>query len=354
MSHTNGNGPDTHGGAAIGEVACCTECGEEREVEYSNGPHIAVCEECYPAYMAQLLEGVEQYEQGQIDDKYWQLKRRDYVEERTGGNGPDPARYRGRHVDLRPLLAAPVRPIPWRVEGLVADGTVTILSGESGSGKSWVAQGCCTGVERGTAVAGLPCAQGRALYVDAEMGPAMFVDQRLRPAGATEPEFEYIDGMGLDISKPNDLAWLRDKIEETGANLVVFDSLRRLTPSKAENDSDDMAPVVGAIAKLARDTGAAILLVHHKGDGEKFSRGSTAIKDQADALFGLLRESEDEILRPAAAMPGRQGEDALRGRARGRAPDHLAVRWWRGRVRGARADALNSRADARLREGPDP
>jgi hypothetical protein len=152
----------------------------------------------------------------------------------------------------------------------------------------------CTGVARGHTTAGLLCSKGTALYIDAEMGPRMFVDQRLRPTGVKTAEFAYIDAMGFDISTPGDLAWVRGEIERTGANLVVIDSLRRLTPSKSENDSDDMAPTVAALAKLARDTNAAIVLVHHKGDSEKFFRGSTAIKDQADALFALLRDPDDE------------------------------------------------------------
>jgi hypothetical protein len=208
-------------------------------------------------------------------------------------NGHSKDRYAGRHVDLGPLLAAPAKPVPWRVWDLVADGTVTVLSGEAGSGKSWLAQALCTGVSTGLPVAGLPCTRGKALYVDAEMGPQMFVDQRLRPAGVTAPVFDYIDAMGLDVAT-SDLDWIKGKILETGASFVVIDSLRRLSPSKAENDSDDMAPVVGAIAKLARDTSAAILLTHHKGDSGKLYRGSTAIKDQADALLGLLRDSDQD------------------------------------------------------------
>lgn len=192
------------------------------------------------------------------------------------------------------ILSRPPQPIPWRVHDVVADGTLTIVSGESGAGKSWLAQALCTGVARGQAVAGLPCAKGTALYFDAEMGPTMFADQRLRPTGVTAAPFKYIDAMGLDLSRPDDLAYLRGRIEATCAKLVVIDSLRRLTPSKSENESDDMAPVVAALAKLARDTKTAIVLVHHKGDGEKFFRGSTAIKDQADALFALLRDPDDE------------------------------------------------------------
>ena len=127
------------------------------------------------------------------------------------------------------------------------------------------------------------------------MGPEMFVE-RLRTAGLVVPEFDYIDAMGLDLSKPNDLGWLQRDIDDVSANLVVIDSLRRLAPSKRENDSDDMAPTVAELGKLARDTGGRHRLIHHKGDSDKLARGSTAIRDQADALFGLLRESEDSAV----------------------------------------------------------
>ena len=178
------------------------------------------------------------------------------------------------------------------MKGVVADGTLTFISAEGGAGKSWVAQAFCEGVHHGESVAGLDCAQGVALYVDAEMGAAMFAD-RLRSSGATGAEYEYIDAVGLDVSRTDDLAWLQGKIKQTGANLVVIDSFRRLTPSKAENDSDDMAPVVGSLAKLARDTGAAIVVIHHKGESEKLFRGSSAIQNQTDALFGLVRFEDD-------------------------------------------------------------
>jgi hypothetical protein len=202
-------------------------------------------------------------------------------------------RYDGREVDLAELLTQPFKPIPWRIENVVADGTLTVIAGEATAGKSWLGQAFCSAVVQGEMVIGLMCAQGRALYFDGEMGPQMFVN-RLRPSGVVDPGYRYIDAMGLDVTRDDDLRWLKRKITEAEANLVVIDSLRRLAPSKAENDSDDMAPTVSALAKLARDTGAAIVLLHHKGESEKFYRGSTAIRDQCDALFGLLRPDGDD------------------------------------------------------------
>ena len=49
---------------------------------------------------------------------------------------------------------------------------------------------------------------------------------------------------------------------------------------------------MGNFRNLARDTGAAVVLIHHKGEGEKFYRGTTAIKDGSDALFGLFVDAE--------------------------------------------------------------
>jgi RecA-family ATPase len=142
--------------------------------------------------------------------------------------------------------------------------------------------------------------------------------ERLRTAGIG-PEIELRDAMGLDLSKPGDLGWLRGEIEESKANLVVIDSLRRLVPSKSENESDDMAPAVAALAKLARDTAAAIVLVHHMGDStEKFYRGSTGIKDQCDALFGLLRDEDHDGL---CRLSCRGGKGKMRYAA------ELADRW---------------------------
>lgn len=131
----------------------------------------------------------------------------------------------------------------------------------------------------------------------------MFLE-RLRASDTVTAVFEYVDAMGLDLSREADAEWLGKVIRESGAQLVVFDSLRRLTPSKAENDSDDMAPIVGAIAKVARDTGAAIILIHHKGDGEKAFRGSTAIRDQADALFLLDGKQHESVRRLTCSANG--------------------------------------------------
>ena len=117
------------------------------------------------------------------------------------GHHSESDRYSDRVVQLVELLAQPDEPTPWRVEGIVADGTVTVISGESGDGKSWLVKGLCQGVARGESVLGLACTQGAALYVDGEMGRRMLSD-RLRAAGITAPAFNYIEALGARLLDP--------------------------------------------------------------------------------------------------------------------------------------------------------
>jgi archaellum biogenesis ATPase FlaH len=192
-------------------------------------------------------------------------------------------------VDVATLLEEPDMATDWRCEGIVADGSVTLLAGSAGDGKTWLAHGLAAGVARGEPFAGIDCTKGNALVIDAEMGARMSI-KRFRIAGIGA-EVGLVDAMGLDLSNDDDFAFLEWDIERKGANFVVLDSLRKLTPGKRENDSDDMAPLVAKVGKLARDTSSAIILIHHRGKGESHAyRGSTAIGDQSDAVAILSRK----------------------------------------------------------------
>jgi hypothetical protein len=213
-------------------------------------------------------------------------------------------RYDGRRMDLGALLALPRQEQRWRVDGVVRDGTLTIISGKAGSGKSWVGVAFAYGVVTGRLAGGLCCEQGRAVVFDAEMGADLYAD-RLREAGLTAA-FPVYDAMGLDLANDGDLGWFEQVIRDERANYVMIDSLRRLAPKAKEKDSDDMALIVARAARLSRTTGAGIVVIHHQGDSdEKLYRGSTGIIDQADALFGLLRVEGEENVRKLTCGGGK-------------------------------------------------
>jgi hypothetical protein len=68
-----------------------------------------------------------------------------------------------------------------------------------------------------------------------------------------------------------------------------------MAPNMREDKSDDAVPVMAALANLARDARAAVVVVHNRSTkpGAPDVRGSSALEDQADAVFVLERIAGD-------------------------------------------------------------
>ena len=259
---------------------------------------------------------------------------------------PDNGRYDGRRYDLAELVASAGDEPPWRVEGIAADGHLTALSAQGGEGKTWACLAFTGGVAHGSTIAGLRCVQGRAVIFDAENGRYV-LGSRL---GALDPglpsdRVAIYDAEGLRLDDARDRAWILEVIRRERANLAVLDSLRALAPDAAENDSDDMAPIVSGAKAIARQSGAAVVLLIHRGHGTADFRGSTAIRDAVDLLFVLERVADD---------PERSWRRRLRcSKCRIAAePDErwLGVQSWHGQVSLAEAEPFERGAAARSPE----
>jgi AAA domain len=204
-------------------------------------------------------------------------------------------RYGARRQDFANLLARAELQPPYRVKPLAVDGHLTVLAATGGDGKTWLGFAMVAGVAHGTSVAGMDCERGKAVIFDAENGPWVLGSRmKALEEGLPADRVAIYDAEGLRLSDPEDRAWMLGIIRTEQANLVIIDSLRPLAPDVAENDSDSMAPVVVGAKQLARDSGAAVVLIHHRGhDRARAFRGSTVIRDQTDVLFVLERDERD-------------------------------------------------------------
>lgn len=193
-------------------------------------------------------------------------------------------------LEVKDLLDLPDLPVPWRCHDLAADGFLTVLAGAGGEGKSMLALALAKGVAQGSPVAGIECTPGKALIFDAENGKHEMA-RRVRALKLPDAGVILYESGSFDLQRQPEQ--FREAILQEGANLVVIDSLRRHAPKARENESDSMTPLMADLSQISRETGAAMILVHHRGKNGGAFRGSSVILDQADLLFALAREEND-------------------------------------------------------------
>ena len=194
----------------------------------------------------------------------------------------------------RPGELALRQPPRWLVRGWLPEQGVASLVGESNVGKSFLMLQLCVSIAQGWDWLGFAVEQGAALYVAAEGGFGM----KARMAAIAEHYGASLDHApcgvvteGLDLrssSKDADrvIAAAREFATRVGQplKLVVLDTLARMMAGGDENSSVDMGSLINSAARIAEETGALVVLVHHTGkDASKGARGHSSLRAAMDA-----------------------------------------------------------------------
>lgn len=199
----------------------------------------------------------------------------------------------------------------------VYPGRASYLCGETGAGKSALAYNLAVHAARNVPLWDTPFGLGRparVLYVDPENAgryDAGAVEgglcaTRLDRLGAGRPaDLLFHDGQGVNLNDGVHRAGLADLLRDERIDLLILDPLANLTPARDENDNAEGARHMAWLRELARDTGAAVLALHHAGKrwedagaAQQYGRGASARLAGADV--GLLlrargpREGDDE------------------------------------------------------------
>ncbi len=157
-------------------------------------------------------------------------------------------------------------PIDWMAEDLFAKGDLTLLIGEPGVGKSWIAMSLAVAVAEGHDEwlgRGLSSRNARVLYVDEE-NPEALVLRRLRRLGLTDTGIQntrFLHRQGIRLDRNPEL--LLDEAMDWEPDLIILDSLTRMH-TRDENHAGEVAGLFNdGINPLARETGATAFLLHH-------------------------------------------------------------------------------------------
>jgi hypothetical protein len=215
---------------------------------------------------------------------------------------------RGRESDRGYRLTATSEIAPERVSwlwtGRVPAGTVTVIDGDPGKGKSTLTAALAAAVSTGTPLPGdensgrgiKPSDPGGVIFVSLEDDPAMVIVPRLIAAGAdlTRIHIPVMFEFGGDrlARLPDDLVNIQQMIYETDARLVIIDPLMAALSADVNGNQDqDVRRVLAELARIAGTTGAAVVLVRHlnKSAGRSaIYRGGGSIGIIGAARSGLL------------------------------------------------------------------
>src|SRR4051794_7900973 len=195
---------------------------------------------------------------------------------------PSPAALELVHFEsMRPRLGD-----GYLIKGLLGSGTMAVLYGESGSGKTFLALHFGLSLAGAIELFGHRVRQCGVVYIAAEAGRG--IKNRV---AADKHEFEFPEVMPFAaITCPVDLC---TEAADTDAvidairladigmpvELIIIDTLSRVLAGGNENAPDDMGAFVRNVDRIRADTGAAVLMVHHTGkDTSRGARGHSLLR----------------------------------------------------------------------------
>ncbi|MCE9521482.1 MAG: helicase RepA family protein [Alphaproteobacteria bacterium] len=198
---------------------------------------------------------------------------------------------------LRVLSVADAVAVPQRaylIKGLIECGALSVVYGEPGCGKSFLAQYFGWHVARGTGAFGRRVRPGGVLYLalEGEGGFPARVTGFAREYGGTEA-FHFAAQQVNFFSDLGALEDVRAAALAVKAKLIVVDTLARAIAEGDENTAGDMGALIAVLDGLREATGCHVMLIHHTGKDEaRGMRGHSSLNGAADMTLYVSRDAE--------------------------------------------------------------
>lgn len=215
------------------------------------------------------------------------------------GNGEDPNLATSRAIDDTydgyPLVmfrdAAKHTVVLWLVKHIAEQGSMGAIYGQSGSGKSFLAQDLSLALARYISWMGRRTHGGPILYIAAEAGQsvrrrveAYQIANGLEDSDLQFAHIEIAPNLLSDADASKIIATTRQlsAVCETDTIMIVIDTLSRSMDGD-DGSGTDMPKFVRACDRIRTETGAAICIVHHSGHSElQRARGHSSFRAALD------------------------------------------------------------------------
>jgi putative DNA primase/helicase len=186
-------------------------------------------------------------------------------------------------ADLQP------QPVEWLWQHRLARGTLAMLSGEPGSGKTWVALALAAALTRGRdPFTGEELQPATVLYASAEHAAAQVIQPRFAGLHGDPARLVILRRVvsASSISSPDSaLRDIDDALQKTQAHLVILDPWDGLLGQEVDLDRDSQArPLLDRLGRLAELHRCCILLIRHLAKptaGRRVHRGRASMECSA-------------------------------------------------------------------------
>jgi putative DNA primase/helicase len=174
-------------------------------------------------------------------------------------------------------------------------GKLTLLQGDPGSGKTFIAANIAAAVTKGQPLpfGDMEHMQGNVIFQTAEDGLGDTIKPRMIQAGADCSKVFIINESEAGLTLIDER--LEQAIKQIQPRLLIIDPLQAYLGSKTDfHRANEVRPVLAHIARLAESYNMAVILVMHlnKGTGKSIYRGLGSIDIPAAARSVLLAGSD--------------------------------------------------------------
>ena len=205
------------------------------------------------------------------------------------------------------------------VEGVLIEGSMAVVYGESNCGKTFFMTDLGLHVAMGKEWRGREVERGGVIYCALEGSHG--ISNRV----AAFRKYHQLEGQRLPFAVvpysinmlEGDVDRLIDAIQAAAepfgcpVKMVVIDTLARAMAGGDENGPSDMGKLVFSTKQVQQETGACVVYVHHSGkDAARGARGHSSLRAATDTEIEVSRENKDA---PSVALAMKQREMEIEG-----------------------------------------
>jgi len=183
----------------------------------------------------------------------------------------------------------------WLINGVIQTGSLTWLSGAPRAYKSFMAIDWACALSLGLhTCGGRRTSGGNVVYMACEGSSGLRKrTEAWEKATGMHPRVTWLPE-AVQIGQRN-WQWLTEACVQEKTDLLVIDTYSRATLGLEEINGAEQGPIMAHLHEFRKQTGAAVLAIHHPSASGKPLRGHTILEGEADAIITMVRDDNGVV-----------------------------------------------------------